>query len=545
MKKPKSPALRVILRCFNQASFLEKNKIPDHLPYREIQQLHSPSRREFLKNSANIVIGASLVSFSLASCSNAKKGTSGGMFNKKNQPRIAIVGAGIAGLHCAYVLKKSGVHSTIYEGDNRTGGRIFTRNDVFGQGMNTEFGAEFIDTNHTDMISLARELGIDMYDTFPDYASGHITKDTFYFNDRHYSEAEVINEFRSITGKLESDKLSCGDDYNTPQCTSLDNTSLEQYVRGLNCDTWMQDLIIYAYTAEYGLDAGDQSALNFVDMISTDTAEGFKIFGESDERYKLTGGNDLITKRLTEKLTDQINTGYKLTSLQSQSNSYTLVFANGKEVVADFVVLAIPFTILREIELKIDGISPEKLNCINQLGYGQNNKLILGYYGRHWRETKNPFAGYLFNPIIQNGWDSGHMQNNNKGATGYTILLGGALSLELAKSGKDIGARDMVADTLAQKYMLKLEEVFPGTKAQFTGMNKAALWTNNPFVKASYGCYRPGQWTTISGLEGEPVGNVFFAGEHCSEDFQGYMNGGAESGRRVAETLLKKVKKTG
>jgi monoamine oxidase len=40
-----------------------------------------------------------------------------------------------------------------------------------------------------------------------------------------------------------------------------------------------------------------------------------------------------------------------------------------------------------------------------------------------------------------------------------------------------------------------------------------------------------------------PIGDVYFAGEHCSVDFQGYMNGAAETGRVAAETILEKVKK--
>jgi len=79
-------------------------------------------------------------------------------------------------------------------------------------------------------------------------------------------------------------------------------------------------------------------------------------------------------------------------------------------------------------------------------------------------------------------------------------------------------------------------------KKEFTGNHKAALWSNNPFINASYASYSVGQWTSISGKEFEPVGNVMFAGEHCSSDFQGYMNGGAETGRRVAEAILAKVK---
>jgi monoamine oxidase len=66
-------------------------------------------------------------------------------------------------------------------------------------------------------------------------------------------------------------------------------------------------------------------------------------------------------------------------------------------------------------------------------------------------------------------------------------------------------------------------------------------WPTYPFTKASYACYKPGQWTGMRGAEAAPVGNLLFAGEHCSLDYQGFMNGGAETGRLAAETVLRKV----
>src|SRR5262249_21218141 len=78
------------------------------------------------------------------------------------------------------------------------------------------------------------------------------------------------------------------------------------------------------------------------------------------------------------------------------------------------------------------------------------------------------------------------------------------------------------------------------------------IWTNDPFVKASYLAYTRNQWSTMSGMEGAPLtfdGRVapesqagawtlFFAGEHCSSEFQGFMNGGAQTGRLAAQRIL-------
>src|SRR5689334_7492097 len=42
------------------------------------------------------------------------------------QPRIAVVGAGLAGLTCAYRLKQAGLNAQLYEASTRVGGRCWT-----------------------------------------------------------------------------------------------------------------------------------------------------------------------------------------------------------------------------------------------------------------------------------------------------------------------------------------------------------------------------------------------------------------------------------
>ena len=70
------------------------------------------------------------------------------------------------------------------------------------------------------------------------------------------------------------------------------------------------------------------------------------------------------------------------------------------------------------------------------------------------------------------------------------------------------------------------------------------VWSTFPFTKASYSAWTVGQYTTIAGSEIETVGNLFFAGEHTSYNFQGYMNGGAATGRIAAKSILDILVKT-
>ena len=52
-----------------------------------------------------------------------------------------------------------------------------------------------------------------------------------------------------------------------------------------------------------------------------------------------------------------------------------------------------------------------------------------------------------------------------------------------------------------------------------------------------------GQYTLFSGYEGVRQGKIHFAGEHCSINFQGFMEGAAEEGERAAKEILDDYKK--
>ncbi|HUP58200.1 MAG TPA: FAD-dependent oxidoreductase, partial [Bdellovibrionota bacterium] len=93
------------------------------------------------------------------------------------------------------------------------------------------------------------------------------------------------------------------------------------------------------------------------------------------------------------------------------------------------------------------------------------------------------------------------------------------------------------------------------SRAMGVPASTSMIWTNDPFTRGSYLAYGPGQWTSMSGLEGAPLTyagtdapasrasewTVFFAGEHCSSEFQGFMNGGAQTGRLAAQRILFKL----
>ncbi len=523
----KLTALAQLKKAFHFSSAAQEKNITDLHSFAEEQEHNFINRRRFIGNvaKASVVVGAAGL---YQACNTA---------NKKTQPTIAIVGAGIAGLHAAYILKQAGYTAQVYEASGRTGGRIFSVADVMGKGLWTEMGGEFIDSSHTEMLALAKHFNLPLIDRkAPSELS--LTEYSYYFNKTHYQLKDVMNALQPVAAQIKKDIASLTQDlsYNrhTPADVALDNMTVMQYVEKLGISGWFKSFIYNGYTAEYGMDASEQSALNFLTLISPDEKGEFTPYGSSDERYSVEGGNEKICKALGNEIKTQLQTGQTLVAIsQNNSGQYILSFntdSKPQEITADIVLLTLPFTMLRGVEIKLP-LPGWKINTIKNLGYGSNSKIFAGMNERVWR--KQGYAGYTFTDNgLMNGYDSTQMQNNNEGACVFTIAPGGKAGVD---AGKDYNA--MKEQSIAQ-----LEEIYPGTKAQFNGRLQYWNWPGYAFSKCSYMSYKAGQYTTMEGTQFQPVGNLYFAGEHCSISSQGFMNGGAETGRRAAEMIIGKLK---
>ena len=86
----------------------------------------------------------------------------------------------------------------------------------------------------------------------------------------------------------------------------------------------------------------------------------------------------------------------------------------------------------------------------------------------------------------------------------------------------------------ARAFLRQFETVFPGISAEWNGRATLSAPILDPNLLCSYSYWKVGQYTAFSGYEGVPQGSIHFAGEHCSQDFQGFMEGGASEGVRAA-----------
>ena len=519
MRKPKTHLLHVLQNAFYVARKSEQENISaDEI----LNTLHESNikRKTFLKHAALGMVAMS-AGTSLSSCKKEEKGL-------KKEVRIGIIGGGIAGLHAAYVLKKSGYYAEIFEGNTRAGGRIYTKTDLIATGITTELGGEFIDSDHEDLRNLAAEFGLNLFD-LQSASETALTQDRFYFGNQLYTLADVVTALQPFSGAIQADIDTLPDEinYSTTDAAviALDNTSLANYLQQKGITGWLYDFIKVAYLTEYGLEIEEQSCINFLFLFDPAAFENDgETYGTSDERYKIEGGNQQLIEKLVAEV-PSLTLAHTLASLKMLNNKYELNFTNGTRRVFDIVVLAIPFTTLRDVDIQVE-LPQVKKDSIQQLGYGKNAKLFAGFNSRIWR-TQN-FLGEAFtDKNFQLGWDSSQMQPGTAG--GYSFFVAGNESDALGNSS---------LDQKRTQYLQQLENVFPGVAADYNGRSEKFHWPSHPFTKGSYACYKTGQWTTIGGAEIEPVGNLFFAGEHCSANFQGFMNGGAETGRLAAENIL-------
>ena len=498
----------------------------------------APSRRQF-------VIGAAAAA--------ARATFPEAAFAAPSKPRIAIVGAGIAGLNAALTLQDAGVASTVYEASNRIGGRMFSATSIWADGQVTEWCGELIDSDHQTIIGLARRFGLPL----DEVAGNRSLRDTYKFFGRYYTVEQAYEDWRSyvqpvVAKDLEAAGESTTYDKFTHEGRKLDQMSVAEWIDSRLAGgrkSSIGALIDVAYAIENGADTTDQSALNLVYMLSgnkqTQAGNGFGVLGGSDEGYHIRGGNQQLPARIARNLQSRVELGMRLTSIARESDgAYALAFEGAPKVTADLVILSLPFAILRNIDTGGAGFDALKNTAIQELGRGRNGKLQLQFFSRYWREP-GPWPGRgnglsYTDEGYQNTWEASRRQSGAAGIlNNYT---GGSVTAAKETKRPFATAADANVQQDAKAFLGGLEEVFPGGTTKWNGRAASSLPALDPHLGLSYSYWRVGQYTSFAGYEKARQGNVFFAGEHCSLEYQGFMEGGAAEGARAAKEILAQLR---
>ncbi len=455
--------------------------------------------------------------------------------------RIAIVGAGLAGLTAAYRLQTAGYSPDLFEASTRLGGRCYTGRDVFAGGQIAEHGGEFIDSGHKAIRAVAAELGLMLDDVL--VATPAKTEPRYIIGGKPYSLADATRDMRPFYPALQVQSKSLGSYSYRGAGTAarrFDAMTIAAWVAAYvpgGRDGQFGQLIETAFAEENAADADRQSALNVIPVLANDPRDHFNLYyTDSDQRFHVRGGNDQIPARLGERLGARIRTAMPLAAIaRPPDGRIRLSFRNGtgmEEAVYDRVILALPFSVLHEaVDCTQAGFRALKKKAIATLPMGTSVKFQLQFNRRAWTEAGCNGEIRVPTRLFQTTWEVTRAQPGQPGILNF--FSGGTRALN---------AGGLSAAELAKQVLRDAEPALPGLTEQWNGRMMKDAWRENPWSLGSYCYFPPGYQTSIAGIEAEREGNCFFAGEHTS-DQPGYLNSGVETGFRAAREVIASLRR--
>jgi monoamine oxidase len=431
------------------------------------------------------------------------------------------------------------MRTTVYEANpERIGGRCWTLRDFFSEGLLTEHGGAFIDSNQRALLRLSRQLGLSLeVVNGGDLPSGD---EVFWFDGAYYTYAEASKDWATVG--YDAFKAAIHEASTPAGAQRLDRLSVPEWLDStpIGSRSRFGRLMLANTVSENGGDPGDQSALDLIYLTGNNPRDSLVPLPGVDEKYHVVGGNDQVVHRMVEQLPkDSIEQGHRLVALrQNSSGAHTLTFETDEgalDVGADYVVLALPFSTLREVDLSRSGLSTRKRRVIDTLGMGQNAKIHVEVARKTWPQHGFSGAAYTDWHRFDVCWDD----SVPLGADGAPALLCAFPGAATGRSVLSGAAHGTAPDEDVQWFLQQIDPIFPGTRAAYTGRAYEDHWSRDPWVRGAYSYCRVGQATSFLSIAATTEGHVHFAGEHTSANNQGYLEGAVESGERAAREILR------
>lgn len=403
-----------------------------------------------------------------------------------NATRIAIIGAGFAGLSAAVHLSRNGYSVQVFEARDRVGGRVWSDTlDIDDSPVVIERGAEFILAGYDVLREFCTAYGLPLSDSGMSYYVREIpelpavtTQTLAAFGARAIDAAHNLTSPTSITALLDT----LDDD---PENRAALQARIE-------------------ISAAVGAEVLDSSGILF-NVGSTEPAQSWRI----------AGGNQRLAHALAAEVADRITLACPVIAIASTDEGVTVTTDQGSHPF-DYVVVAVPFILLQQHAIEID-LPAWKRAALSHLVQGNAAKLhlplsatpstsaVMSVRDRFWTWTAND-GDAVVSPVLN--CFGGHLDFLNR------------LQVEHGPHTWAQRARQLRPD---------LE--FHDTDATLTA------WHLDPWARGAYANHAPGFCSTDADALELPVGNIFFAGEYTDPENTGLMEGALRSGRRAAEQI--------
>ena len=463
--------------------------------------------------------------------------------NKAHSPKnVLIVGAGMAGLVSASLLKEAGHNVTILEASERVGGRVFTKRLPFINGQYMEAGAMRIPSHHYLTLEYIKKFGLPInpfINSTPNdliYVNGIKTRQYLYQKDPDILGYPVAPHEKGKTAEellksviqpvIDFINLNPTENWNWV-IKEYDRYSMDSFLRynpnGVTLSPGAIEMIKVLLAIE-GL-----AELAFIDILR----EFMILFGENISFYEITGGNDQLPNAFLPQLEKNILYDHKLTKIVQNDTQVTIHSLHTKslettEGTYDICILTIPLSTMQFVKVEPhNSFSHNKWKAIRELHYSTSTKLGLQFKRRFW-EDQGIQGGQTASdlPIRFSYYPS---QGIGNGGTGVILV---SYTWE-----DDAMPWDSLSDANRIKEALKNLATIHGQQVYdefITGTSYS--WALNPYSAGAFAMFKPEQETELFPSLATPEGRVHFAGAHTSLP-HGWIQGAIESGIRVAHEV--------
>jgi monoamine oxidase len=480
------------------------------------------SRRRFLAAAAGAG-AAALVPAGLAQARTIPRPDPGA------RRRVAVAGAGLAGLTAALDLTAAGWDVVVLEARDRVGGRVHTLRDPFSPGMHAEAGGESIDDGHTEIQALISRFGLRTerrpalkpYDAAVYYEASREPLGAFVARRGGAVLQDVLRFYDAMAALAE------GIDPEHPEraanAHALDARSLEGLLREARLVPEAEFLMRLQQRAVYNAELADISLL----FVAQQEAAGpggplaeLDLF--TAETMRVTGGNDRLVEAMAASLGPRVRLRSPVTRVDHHARGVR-VHGRGRPLDAAWLVVATPMMPLRRV-----AFSPPLPHTIRAavagLDLGHAVKVMREYAAPFW--TAEGFSGFTVTDLpFAVGW----------AATDSQATPGGILTeFVTGRAGRDAAARR--EPNRVDTFLAQLDEVYPEGVPLATERTASMAWANEPYTGGGYAVYRPGQMAPFYAALRDGAGRIRFAGEHLSP-MAGYMESAVRSGRAAAARI--------
>lgn len=431
---------------------------------------------------------------------------------------VIVAGAGLAGLSAAHDLLNLGAHVTVFDARDRVGGRVWTIRDGFADGQHAEAGGDMIDDAHTELRSLAGDYKL---------KTTRILRGGFAF-----VRADRTGRARIVSGRGTRgwDRFAeeLGDAirsyrlaemrWDTPIAAAIARRSVASWLDERNADVDLRASAV-GLRGFFLADPEELSLIALVDQFGGSTE------GTPQAWYRIEGGNDRLAGAIAARLGDRIKLKSEVLAVSQRGPGVRVTVRNAhsqSHAVCDYLVLALPATTLRRIPLT-PSLPARQHDAIATIKYGRATKTLLQFARPFWRVRGRPRA---FGSPLSFGaaWDGNEEQRGRPGI--LTLVAGGSASDET----QALMAKDGPAGLVRTLEWL-------GSRNESLIASRQVVWEDDPYARGGYAFFDPAFDPDLRAWLSRPAGRLFFAGEHTSVKWQGYMNGAVESGRRAAAEI--------